>query len=98
MNIKNIAIAAMIAITSVGTMAIATDKAFANDGNQITLQSCGDKFKLLDTECQNIASLIQDDEHAASLTSQQTFEEEKKENTPALTDQQSITPSIVLPH
>ena len=98
MNIKNIAIATVIAVTLVGTMAIATDSAFANDGNQITSQSCGNKFELSDTGCQNIASIIQGDEHATSLASQQTFEEEKKENTPALTGQQSITPSIVLPH
>jgi hypothetical protein len=98
MNIKDIAIAAVIAVTLVGTIVIATDSAFANEENQVTSQDCGTEFEPLNSGCQNTASLIQGDEHAVSLASQQTFEEEEKENTPALTDQQSITPSIVLPH
>ena len=99
MNNKDIAIAAVIAVTLVGTIAIATDSAFANEENQVTSQDCGNESEPSNSGCQNTASLIQGDEHehAVSLASQQTFEEEK-ENTPALTDQQSITPSIVLPH
>jgi hypothetical protein len=97
MNNKDIVIAAVIAVTLVGTIAIATDSAFANEENQVTSQDCGNESEPSNSGCQNTASLIQGDEHAVSLASQQTFEEEK-ENTPALTDQQSITPSIVLPH
>jgi hypothetical protein len=98
MNNKDIAIEVVIAVTLVGTIAIATDSAFANEENQVTSQDCGNEFEPSNSGCQNTASLIQGDEHAVSLASQQTFEEEEKENTPALTDQQSITPSIVLPH
>jgi hypothetical protein len=94
MKIKDIAIVAVIAVTLVGTIAIATDSAFANDGNQITSQDCGNEFEPSNTGCQNTASQIEGDEHAVPLTSQQTFGEEE-ENTPA---QQTITPSIVLPH
>jgi hypothetical protein len=99
MNIKDIAIVAAIALTLVGTIAIATDSAFANDGNQITSQDCGNEFEPSNPGCQNTASQIEGDEHVVPLASQrQTFEEEEEENTPAPAGQQSITPSIVLPH
>jgi hypothetical protein len=99
MNIKYIALAVVaIAITSVGTITIATNSAFAIENNQVTSQVCGSESEPSDAECQNTTSQIQGNEHAVSLASQQTFEEEKKEHTPAPASQQSITPSIVLPH
>ena len=100
MSFKSITFAAAIAATLFGTMAIATDSAFANEMNQVTSQDCGDKLEPSDAGCQNVASQIQGNEHAISLASQQTFEVEKEENTPAeaTASQQSITPSIVLPH
>ena len=98
MNIKYIAFAAVMAATLVGTIAITTDSAFAIENNQVTSQDCGNELEPSNTGCQNTASQIRGDEHAVSLASQQTFEEEKEENSPALANQQSITPSIVLPH
>ena len=99
MSFKYITFAAAIA-TLFGTMTIATDSAFANETNQVTSQDCGNKLEP-DAGCQNVASQIQGNEHAISLASQQTFEVQKEENTPAAeatASQQSITPSIVLPH
>ncbi|MFZ0555925.1 MAG: hypothetical protein WBL68_01465 [Nitrososphaeraceae archaeon] len=98
MNTKYIAFMALVTGTLVGTVAIATDSAFATENNQVISQDCGSELESLNTGCQNTASQIEGDEHAVSLASQQTFEEEEEENTPAPPGQQSITPSIVLPH
>ena len=98
MNIKYIAFTAVVTATLIGTIAIATDSAFAIENNQVISQDCGSELESLNTGCQNTASQIEGDEHAVSLASQQTFEEEEEEDIPAPTGQQSITPSIVLPH
>ena len=97
MDTKYIVFIALVTVTLVGTVAIATDSAFATENNQVISQDCGSELESLNTGCLNTASQIEGDEHAVSLASQQTFEEEE-ENTPAPPGQQSITPSIVLPH
>jgi len=86
MNIKYIAIVAVIAATLVGTTAITADSAFATkyDKNQALSQAnaCGNGELPLNVGCQNIASQIQGDENAVSLAADQLFpefEEEKPE-------------------
>jgi hypothetical protein len=86
MNIKYIAIVAVIAATLVGTTAITADSAFATkyDKNQALSQAnaCGNGELPLNVGCQNIASQIQGDENAVSLATDQVFpafeEEEPK--------------------
>ena len=96
MNIKYVVIAAVMAATLVETITMTTYSAIATENSQVTSQDCGNELEPLSTECQNTASQIQGNKHTVSLASQQKFEE--KENTPAPTGQQGITPSIVLPH
>jgi hypothetical protein len=86
MNIKYIAIVAVIAATLVGTTAITADSAFATkyDKNQALSQAnaCGNGELPLNVGCQNIASQIQGDENAVSLAADQVFpafEEEEPE-------------------
>jgi len=86
MNIKYIAIVAVIAATLVGTTAITADSAFATkyDKNQALSQAnaCGNGELPLNVGCQNIASQIQGDENAVSLAADQlfpAFEEEEPE-------------------
>ncbi len=77
MNIKYIAIVAVIAATLVGTTAITADSAFATkyDKNQALSQAnaCGNGELPLNVGCQNIASQIQGDENAVSLAADQLF-------------------------
>ena len=99
MNIKYIAFVGAIAAVLVGTIIIATDSGFANENNQITshVHDCGNEFESVNVVCLT-TSQMQDGQHSVSITSEQTFKEEKEENTPAPANQQSISPSIVLPH
>jgi hypothetical protein len=77
MNIKYIAIVAVIAATLVGTTAITADSAFATkyDKNQALSQAnaCGNGELPLNVGCQNIASQIQGDENAVALAADQVF-------------------------
>ena len=102
MNIKYIAFVGAIAAVLVGTIIIAIDSGFANENNQITshIHDCGNEFESVNVVCQITTSQMQDGQHSVSITSEQTFEEEeeKEENKPAPANQQSISPSIVLPH
>ena len=83
MNIKYIAIVAVIAATLVGTTAITADSAFATkyDKNQALSQAnaCGNGELPLNVGCQNIASQIQGDENAVSLAADQVFPEFEEE-------------------
>ena len=83
MNIKYIAIVAVIAATLVGTTAITADSAFATkyDKNQALSQAnaCGNGELPLNVGCQNIASQIQGDENAVSLAADQLFPEFEEE-------------------
>ena len=77
MNIKYIAIVAVIAATLVGTTAVTADSAFAYEKNQATSQAnaCGNGELALNVGCQNIDSQIQGDENAVSLAADQVFPE-----------------------
>jgi hypothetical protein len=83
MNIKYIAIVAVLATTLVGTTAITADSAFATkyDKNQALSQAnaCGNGELPLNVGCQNIASQIQGDENAVSLAADQVFPEFEEE-------------------
>jgi hypothetical protein len=83
MNIKYIAIVAVIAATLVGTTAITADSAFATkyDKNQAVSQAnaCGNGELPLNVGCQNIDSQIQGDENAVSLAADQVFPEFEEE-------------------
>ncbi|MGH9975296.1 MAG: hypothetical protein ACRD8Z_05600 [Nitrososphaeraceae archaeon] len=86
MNIKYIAMVAVIAATLVGTTAITADNAFATkyDKNQALSQAnaCGNGELPLNVGCQNIASQIQGDENAVSLAADQVFPEFEEEPEP----------------
>ena len=43
MNTKYIVFIALVTVTLVGTVAIATDSAFATENNQVISQDCGSK-------------------------------------------------------
>lgn len=77
MNAKYIAIVAVIVATLVGTTVMTADSAFASDKNQATSQvnDCGNRILPENIGCQNTASQIQGDENAASLASEQVFED-----------------------
>ena len=79
MNIKYIAIVAVIAATLIGTTAITADSAFATkyDKNQALSQAnaCGNGELPLNVGCQNIGSQVQGDENAVSLAANQLFSE-----------------------
>ncbi len=79
MNLKYIAIVAVLAAALVGATAITTDSAFATKyhKNQALSQAnaCGNGELPLNVGCQNIASQIQGDENAVSLAADQTFPE-----------------------
>jgi hypothetical protein len=79
MNIKYIAIVAVIAATLIGTTAITADSAFATkyDKNQALSQAnaCGNGELPLNVGCQNIGSQVQGDENAVSLAADQVFSE-----------------------
>jgi hypothetical protein len=100
MNIKYIAILAAIAVTLVASIAISTDSVFAIENSQVRSQDCGSESEPSNSGCQNVASQIQGNEHAVSLSSEQTFGDVEDKNMPAAApaSQQSIEPSIVLPH
>ncbi|HYZ58642.1 MAG TPA: hypothetical protein VE544_03215, partial [Nitrososphaeraceae archaeon] len=71
MNIKYIAIVAVIAATLVGTTAITADSAFATkyDKNQAVSQAnaCGNGELPLNVFCQNIDSQVQGEENAVAI-------------------------------
>jgi hypothetical protein len=77
MNVKYIAIVAVLASTLVGTTAITADSALATkyDKNQALSQAnaCGNGELPLNVGCQNIASQIQGDENGVSLAADQAF-------------------------
>ena len=77
MNIKYIAIVAVIAATLVGTTAITADSAFATkyDKNQALSQANarGNGELPLNIGCQNTASQIQGDENSVALAADQVF-------------------------
>jgi hypothetical protein len=84
MNIKYIAIVAVIAATLVGTTVITTDSALAYEKSQAVGQTndCGNGELPLNIGCQNIGSQVQGDENAVSLAADQVFpafEEEEPE-------------------
>jgi hypothetical protein len=83
MNLKYMAMVAVMATTLVGATAITTDSAFATKyhKNQAISQTndCGNGELPLNVGCQNIASQIQGDENAASLAADQTFSEIQEE-------------------
>ncbi|MGH9986304.1 MAG: hypothetical protein ACRD8W_20370 [Nitrososphaeraceae archaeon] len=79
MNLKYIAIVAVIAATLLGTTAITADSALATKyhKNQAVSQAngCGNGELPLNIGCQNTASQIQGDENVASLAAEQAFPE-----------------------
>ena len=83
MNIKYIAIVAVIAAILVGTTAITTENAFATKyhKNQAISQTnaCGNGELPLNVGCQNIDSQIQGDENVVSLAADQVFPEIEEE-------------------
>jgi hypothetical protein len=76
MNIKYVAIVAVIAATLIGT-AITADSAFATkyDKNQALSQAnaCGNGELPLNVGCQNTASQVQGDENVVGLAADQVF-------------------------
>ena len=81
MNVKYIAIVAVIAATLVATTAITADSAFATkyrEKNQATSQAnaCGNGELPLNVGCQNAASQIQGDENAVAIDAAQIFPED----------------------
>ena len=82
MNVKHIAIVAVIAATLVATTAITTDSAFATkykEKNQATSQAnaCGNGELPLNVGCQNVGSQIQGDENVVAMDAAQIFPEEE---------------------
>jgi hypothetical protein len=80
MNTKYMFIVAAMAVMLVGATALASEDAFATkkrENNQAVSQvnDCGNGELPLNVACQNTASQIQGDENAASLASEQAFEE-----------------------
>jgi hypothetical protein len=83
MNIKYMVVVAAMAIMLIGVTALATDDAFADKKKKSYEKSqavsqvnyCGNGELPLNIGCQNTASQIQGDENAASLASEQEFEE-----------------------
>ena len=81
MNVKYIAIVAVIAATLVATTAITADSAFATkyrEKNQATSQAnaCGNGELPLNVGCQNAASQIQGDENVVAIDAAQVFPED----------------------
>ena len=68
MNLKYIAIVAVIAATLVGTTAISADSALAYEKSQATSQvnECGNGAMPMNVYCQNIGSQIQGEENGGS--------------------------------
>jgi hypothetical protein len=85
MNTKYMVVVAAMAIMLIGATALATDDAFADKKKKSYEKSqavsqvnyCGNGELPLNIGCQNTASQIQGDENAASLASEQEFEEEE---------------------
>jgi len=84
MNTKYIIIVAAMAVMLIGATALATsESAFAGghkkktEYNQATSQvnDCGNGFMPYNVGCQNTVSQIQGDENAASLASEQSFDD-----------------------
>jgi hypothetical protein len=83
MNTKYMVVVAAMAIMLIGAIALATDDAFADKKKKSYEKSqavsqvnyCGNGELPLNIGCQNTASQIQGDENAASLASEQAFEE-----------------------
>jgi hypothetical protein len=83
MNTKYMVVVAAMAVMLIGTTALATDDAFADKKKKSYEKSqavsqvnyCGNGELPLNIGCQNTASQIQGDENAASLASEQEFEE-----------------------
>ncbi len=77
MNIKYIAIVAVVAATIMGTTAITANSTFATeyDKNQAISQTnaCGNGELPLNVGCQNIDSQIQGDENEVALAGSQSF-------------------------
>lgn len=81
MNMKYMVVMAAMAVMLIGATALASEDAFATkkrENNQAVSQvnDCGNGELPLNVGCQNTASQIQGDENAASLASEQAFEEE----------------------
>jgi hypothetical protein len=82
MNTKYMFIVATMAVMLVGTTALATEDAFADDDkkkyekNQVTSQAnaCGNGELPLNVFCQNINSQVQGEENAVSATGSQSTE------------------------
>jgi len=70
-------IVAAMAVMLIGATAFATGSAFAYEKNQAVSQAnaCGNGDMPYDIGCQNTASQIQGDENAASLASEQSFDD-----------------------
>ena len=81
MNIKYIAIVAVIAATLVGTTVITADSAFATKyhKNQAVSQTnaCGNGELPLNVYCQNIGSQVQGDENAIAMDGSQSSTSEE---------------------
>ena len=81
MNIKYIAIVAVIAATLVGTTVITADSAFATKyhKNQAVSQTnaCGNGELPLNVYCQNIGSQVQGDENAVAMDGSQSSTSEE---------------------
>jgi len=80
MNTKYMVIVAAMAVMLIGATALATEDAFAGkkkhyEKNQAISQAnaCGNGFLPENVGCQNIASQIQGDENAVSLSAEQAF-------------------------
>lgn len=76
MNIKYIAIVAVVAAALVGTTAITADSAFATKSkDQATAQtnSCGNGELPLNVGCQTVGSQVQGEENEVAIAADQSF-------------------------